>query len=78
MGAMDALSLSRKLPPIVKETGEIHAIVETPKGSRNKFDFDPQTGLFELGSAMPAGVEFPFEFGFIPEPSARTGIPWIY
>ena len=40
---MDALSLSRKLPPIVKETGEIHAIVETPKGSRNKFGFIPGT-----------------------------------
>ena len=75
MRAMDALSLSRKLPPIVKETGEIHAIVETPKGSRNKFDFDPQTGLFELGSAMPAGVEFPFEFGFIPGTLGEDGDP---
>ena len=75
MRAMDALSLSRKLPPIVKETGEIRAIVETPKGSRNKFDFDPQTGLFELGSAMPAGVEFPFEFGFIPGTLGEDGDP---
>jgi hypothetical protein len=34
MRAMDALSLSRKLPPIVKETGEIRAIVETPRQSQ--------------------------------------------
>ena len=27
-------------------------IVETPKGSRNKFDFDSETGLFELGYAI--------------------------
>ena len=72
---MDARSLSRKLPPILKKTGEIHAIVETPKGSRNKFDFDPQTGLFELGSAMPEGVEFPFEFGFIPGTLGEDGDP---
>jgi inorganic pyrophosphatase len=72
---MDASSLARKLPPILKETGEIHAIVETPKGSRNKFDFDPETGLFELGSAMPAGVEFPFEFGFIPGTLGEDGDP---
>jgi inorganic pyrophosphatase len=72
---MDARSLSRKLPPILKKTGEIHAIVETPKGSRNKFDFDPETGLFELGSAMPEGVEFPFEFGFIPGTLGEDGDP---
>jgi inorganic pyrophosphatase len=72
---MDALSLSRKLPPILNETGEIHAVVETPKGSRNKFDFDPETGCFELGSAMPAGVEFPFEFGFIPGTLGEDGDP---
>ena len=46
---MDARSLSRKLLPILKKTGEIHAIVETPKGSRNKFDFDPKRDSDEAG-----------------------------
>ncbi len=72
---MNLRSLARRLPALLKKTEEIHAIVETPKGSRNKFDFDPQTGLFELGSAMPAGVEFPFEFGFIPVTLGEDGDP---
>jgi inorganic pyrophosphatase len=72
---MDSRSLFLKLPPIVKKTGEIHAIIETPKGSRNKFDFDVRTGLFEPGSAMPAGVEFPFEFGFVPGTVGGDGDP---
>jgi inorganic pyrophosphatase len=53
----------------------INAIVETPKGSRNKFDYDPKSGLFELGAPMPAGVDFPFEFGFIPSTLADDGDP---
>lgn len=55
--------------------GAVNAIVETPQGSRNKFDFDPKTGLFELGSAMPSGVTFPFEFGFIPSTLGEDGDP---
>src|ERR1700712_4458752 len=55
--------------------GEVNAIVETPQGSRNKFDFDPEKGLFELGAAMPAGVTFPFEFGFIPSTLGEDGDP---
>jgi inorganic pyrophosphatase len=73
--AMDGRNLSRKLPPLVENAGEVCAVVETPKGSRNKFDFNTDTGFFELGSAMPAGVEFPFEFGFVPGTLGQDGDP---
>lgn len=55
--------------------GETNAIVETPQGSRNKFDYNPKSGLFELGAAMPAGASFPFEFGFIPSTLGEDGDP---
>ena len=42
------------------------AIIETPKGSRNKFDYDPDSDLFMLGGLLPEGMMFPFDFGFIP------------
>jgi hypothetical protein len=29
------------------------AIIETRKGSRNKFAYDPETGLFKLGGLLP-------------------------
>ena len=57
------------------EKNTVNAIVETPQGSRNKFDFDPKTKMFELGAAMPAGVTFPFEFGFIPSTLGDDGDP---
>jgi len=49
-----------------KESGHLNAIVDTPKGSRNKFKYDEQLGLFKLGGTLPVGNVFPFDFGYIP------------
>jgi inorganic pyrophosphatase len=51
------------------------AIVETEKGNRSKFDYDPETGLFELAGVLPAGMAFPLAFGFIPGTKADDGDP---
>ena len=50
------------------------AVIETPKGSRNKFDYDPDSNLFMLGGLLPEGMMFPFDFGFIPSTSQTTAI----
>jgi inorganic pyrophosphatase len=51
------------------------AIIETPKGSRNKFDYDPESNLFMLGGLLPEGMMFPFDFGFIPSTLGADGDP---
>src|SRR6202023_1616520 len=51
------------------------AVIETPKGCRNKFDYDPDSGLFKLGGLLPEGMMFPFDFGFIPSTLADDGDP---
>jgi inorganic pyrophosphatase len=51
------------------------AIIETPKGCRNKFDYDPGSGLFKLGGLLPEGMMFPFDFGFIPSTLGEDGDP---
>jgi len=51
------------------------AIIETPKGSRNKFNHDPETNLFKLGGLLPAGMMFPFDFGFLPSTLGQDGDP---
>src|SRR4030095_168444 len=51
------------------------AVIETPKGSRNKFDYDPDADLFMLGGLLPEGMMFPFDFGFIPSTLADDGDP---
>jgi inorganic pyrophosphatase len=65
-----------KLPNELDEKKlECRAIVETPKGRRNKFDYDPESGLFELGGLLPKGMMFPFDFGFIPSTLGEDGDP---
>src|SRR5207248_5012366 len=51
------------------------AIIETPRGSRNKFDYDPDSGMFVLGGLLPEGMLFPFDFGFIPSTLGEDGDP---
>ena len=51
------------------------AVIETPKGNRNKFDYDPAAGLFMLGGLLPEGMMFPFDFGFIPSTLGDDGDP---
>lgn len=48
------------------ENGELNVIIETPKGSRNKYAFDEKLNLFKLKGFLPLGASFPFDFGFIP------------
>jgi inorganic pyrophosphatase len=50
-------------------------IIETPKGRRNKFDYDPEYQLFSLGGLLPEGLAFPFDFGFIPSTMGDDGDP---
>ena len=52
-----------RLVPIDKKDGMLQVIVETPKGSRNKFSFDPEQEIFALKKVLPAGMVFPYDFG---------------
>jgi inorganic pyrophosphatase len=55
--------------------GVCRVIIETPKGCRNKFDYDPDSGLFMLGGLLPEGMMFPFDFGFLPCTLGEDGDP---
>lgn len=50
-------------------------IVETPKGHGVKYDYDPSDGYFKLSKIMPAGLVFPFDFGFIQGTCGEDGDP---
>jgi len=50
-------------------------VIETPKGSRNKYAFDPEERVFTLTKVLPAGMEFPYDFGFVPSTKGGDGDP---
>lgn len=54
---------------------ECRVVIETPKGRRNKFDYDPEMESFRLGGLLPEGLSFPFDFGFVPSTKAEDGDP---
>ncbi|MEO5563220.1 MAG: inorganic diphosphatase [Chitinophagaceae bacterium] len=50
-------------------------VIETPKGSRIKYKYDENHKLFRLKKILPAGLVFPFDFGFIPGTKGEDGDP---
>ena len=70
-----SLANPTRLKPIDKKDGMLQVIIETPKGSRNKFSFDPDQEIFSLKKVLPAGMVFPYDFGFLPRTLADDGDP---
>jgi len=68
-------NLTRLAPFDSKDKQLIQVIIETPRGSRNKFAYDPKQQAFEVKAVLPAGMTFPYEFGFVPSTEADDGDP---
>src|SRR6201993_2103092 len=74
-GGTEVADLSTLPHHLDVKKGVCRAIVETPKGCRNKFDYDPESNLFMLGGLLPERMMFPFDFGFIPSTLGDDGDP---
>ena len=57
------------------DDGTCRVIVETPRGARAKYDYNPETDLFELSKILPEGMRFPTDFGFVPSTLCDDGDP---
>jgi inorganic pyrophosphatase len=57
------------------EDKKVQVIIETPKGSRNKYAWDPEQQVFALKKVLPEGMVFPHDFGFIPSTEGDDGDP---
>ncbi|HWB90288.1 MAG TPA: inorganic diphosphatase [Puia sp.] len=53
----------------------VDVVVETPKGSAQKYDYVPNTPFFKLKKILPSGMVFPYDFGFIPNTKGDDGDP---
>src|ERR1700679_2865784 len=53
----------------------LRVVIETPKGSRNKFAFNQDEHVSELKTVLPAGMASPYDFGFVPSTEADDGDP---
>lgn len=51
----------------------IEVVVEIPRGSRNKYEIDEETGHFRLDRVLYSSVHYPTDYGFIPHTRAEDG-----
>lgn len=51
----------------------IDVFVEVPMGSRNKYEYDHDRGVFVLDRMLFSAVRYPGDYGFVPETLARDG-----
>jgi inorganic pyrophosphatase len=63
------------LAPFDEESGLVQIVIETPRGTRNKYSYDKGKGAFRLKKVLPLGQSFPFDFGFVPSTRAEDGDP---
>src|ERR1700676_1983555 len=76
MSKKNGLANPSTLKPFDAEDKQLlRDVIETPKGSRNKFAFDADQHIFELKKVLPAGMAFPYDFGFVPSTLADDGDP---
>jgi inorganic pyrophosphatase len=61
--------------PTWADDDHIYAVIETPRGSTCKLDFDPDLRVFTLAKPLMAGLAYPYDWGFIPSTKAEDGDP---
>lgn len=65
----------KRIAPFDEETGELRVIIDTPKGSRNKYKYDEKLQIFKLDGVLAVGHSFPFDFGDVPNTLGEDGDP---
>lgn len=61
--------------PHIDDKGRLRAVIESPQACRHKLKYEPATDRFTVHATLPAGMEFPFDFGFFPGTRAADGDP---
>jgi inorganic pyrophosphatase len=54
---------------------EMTVVVEIPRGSRNKYELDKESGLFRLDRVLYSAVHYPGDYGFFPRTYALDNDP---
>lgn len=63
------------LIPAQPKPGLINVLIEIPAGSKNKYEFDKDLNAFALDRVLFASVQYPYDYGFVPNTLADDGDP---
>src|SRR5690242_11479982 len=65
----------KDIPIGEKAPESVNAIIEIPRGSRNKIEYNPSLGIFQLDRVLYSAVHYPYSYGFIPSTLWDDGDP---
>ncbi len=69
------MNLWRELPPGPQVPEVVFCIVEIPKGSRNKYEYQEDTGVIKLDRVLYSSIHYPGDYGLIPRTFCEDGDP---
>jgi inorganic pyrophosphatase len=55
--------------------GCVHVVIEIPRGSRNKYEIDHETGRVFLDRRLFSATVYPADYGFLPDTLGEDGDP---
>src|SRR6201989_821987 len=61
--------------PSFTDDGDVYVVVQPPRGSRAKFDYEPELKTFTLSKSLLTGLTYPHDWGFVPSNKADDGDP---
>lgn len=61
--------------PAQPKSGLINVLIEIPAGSKNKYEFDKDLQAFALDRVLYSSVQYPYDYGFVPNTLADDGDP---
>lgn len=71
----DFRDIHSRVTPGLEKPGVINAVIEIPKGRRNKYELDKRSGLFKLDRHLYSSAQYPGDYGFVPRTHAEDGDP---
>ncbi len=69
------MNLLHDVPIGKKAPDEINVVIEIPKGSCNKYEYDNEKGIFKLDRVLHSAVFYPGDYGFLPQTWYDDGDP---
>ena len=91
MGPAEPLTVTTPIPAVTRRDGSrpayavlmsnpladgcIHVVIEIPRGSRNKYEIDHETGRVFLDRRLFTATTYPADYGFIPDTLGGDGDP---
>ncbi len=63
------------IPALVPGKRRVHTVIETPAFTRHKYAYDSKFRIMKLKTTLPEGLEWPYDYGFVPGTRAEDGDP---